>query len=156
MSSPCLSSPGLPATLSVPNELADPESLHKELLRLHQVTNAVQMRFILLLTYMNEGRSYLGLGYSNIAQYVQNHFGHGKSTTYEYLRVGKALGSLPRCREGYSGGEISYTQLREMTRVATAETEDEWLRFAKKRTSEELQLEVRAERRRIRIIFGRE
>ena len=49
----------------------------------------------------------------------------------EKVRVANALVDLPKIRQSFSSGEISYSKVRAMTRVATAENEDYLLMIAK-------------------------
>ena len=44
--------------------------------------------------------------------------------------------------EAFAQGEIAWTKIREVARVATAETEEAWLDFAKMSTSREIEREV--------------
>jgi hypothetical protein len=46
------------------------------------------------------------------------------------VRIGRALRELPRTGQAFVEGEIGYTQVREVTRVATPESEGEWLESA--------------------------
>ena len=91
---------------------------------------------------MRDSRLYLELGYSSVFQYAERCFGYGKSETYEQLRVAATLEELPLLREAFEAGAIPWSALKEITRVATRETEAEWLRFFRARGSAELKLEV--------------
>jgi hypothetical protein len=51
-------------------------------------------------------------------------------TAREHFRVAKALRTLPRTRERYEVGEVSYAKVRQLTRVATADNEIELLSLA--------------------------
>src|SRR2546426_3876915 len=42
----------------------------------------------------------------------------------ERVRVARALGTLPRLAQALARGELSYTKVRALTRVATPETEE--------------------------------
>jgi hypothetical protein len=52
------------------------------------------------------------------------------STAREQTRVARALRKLPSSRAAFDAGEISYAKVRQLTRVATADTEDELLALA--------------------------
>ena len=41
----------------------------------------------------------------------------------EHVRVARALPGLPLVRDAFAHGELSYTKVRALTRVATAENE---------------------------------
>ena len=50
----------------------------------------------------------------------------------DLLRVARALQDLPEIDRAFAQGQIGWSKLRELTRVATAQTEGEWLSFAKR------------------------
>ena len=55
------------------------------------------------------------------------------------VRTGKALEHLPLLAHAYEEGEISSTHVREITRVATPETESFWYDAAKKSTTRQIE-----------------
>jgi hypothetical protein len=65
----------------------------------------------------------------------------------ERVRVARALGALPRLAQALAGGEVSYAKVRALTRVATPETEERLLAFAKAGTAEHVERLVRGWRR---------
>src|SRR5512141_6648 len=69
-------------------------------------------------------------------------FGLGARETRERVRVGRALRNLPEIERAFIGGELSYSRVREVTRVATADTEPNWLELSR-------QLDMRSLERRV-------
>jgi hypothetical protein len=67
------------------------------------------------------------LGYGSMVEYGERLFGFAPKTTLERLRVAAALESLPQTDEALAAGRLCYSAARELTRVAVAETEAEWL-----------------------------
>lgn len=57
-------------------------------------------------------------------------FGLGVRDTRERVRVGRALRDLPHVERALIEGDLSFSRVREITRVATAQTEHEWLELA--------------------------
>jgi hypothetical protein len=57
-------------------------------------------------------------------------FGLGTRKTRERIRVGRALRQLPRIEHALIVGDISYSRVREITRVAQPDTESSWLEAA--------------------------
>src|SRR3954452_14696611 len=49
----------------------------------------------------------------------------------EHVRVARALRDLPEMREAFSSGELSYSKVRSLTRVATADSEVSLLHLAR-------------------------
>lgn len=142
-----LSSP--PSSQSSPVPLQNPptlsaEEVHKILLQSYQLGNRLRRKFLEALLLLSETKLYLMLGYSSIFQYAEKHFDYHRSYTYESLRAAKALGELPRVLEAFDQGNLSYSRvLEKITRVATAETEEEWLLFSYSKTFAELKAEVK-------------
>jgi hypothetical protein len=62
----------------------------------------------------------------------------------EYLRVGEALRELPLIRAAFSRGELTYTKVRALTRVATPSCEEGLLGLAGMLTASQLQRALRA------------
>jgi hypothetical protein len=65
----------------------------------------------------------------------------------EKVRVARALESLPKVAAAMERGQLSYSKAREITRVATAETEDFLLSIAEHGTAQHVEKLVRAYRR---------
>jgi hypothetical protein len=65
----------------------------------------------------------------------------------EHVRVARALGTLPRLGQALARGELSYSKARELTRVATPETEERLLAVGRSGTAEHVERIVRGWRR---------
>ena len=65
----------------------------------------------------------------------------------EYLRVAEALQELPAIRAAFSRGELTFTKVRALTRVATASSEEGLLGLAAALTASQLERALRAFRR---------
>ena len=61
----------------------------------------------------------------------------------EKVRVARALGDLPLIDAAFSGGEISYSKVRAMTRVATPENESFLMQIAEYGTSQHMEFLVK-------------
>ena len=79
------------------------------------------------------------LGHGSFAEYVERVFGYKARTTQEKLRVAEALESLPELARALDAGEVSWCAVRELTRVAVPETEDDWLAAARGKTIRQLE-----------------
>jgi len=78
--------------------------------------------------------THLRLGFGSFVEYIERLFGYSPRTTQEKLRVAEALEELPKTAAELEAGNINWSVVRELTRVALAETEGEWLEAAKGRT----------------------
>lgn len=67
------------------------------------------------------------LGYGSYCEYLGRLFGYQPREVRERLRVARALEVLPATSEALAGGDLSWSATRELTRVATADTEQAWL-----------------------------
>ena len=68
-------------------------------------------------------------------------------TAREHVRVARALGALPRLADALARGELSYSKVRALTRVATPETEEPLLAIGKAGTASHVERIVRGWRR---------
>jgi hypothetical protein len=79
------------------------------------------------------------LGFGSFSEYAGRLFGYGARLVQEKLRVAEALERLPEFAEALEQGRVCWSALRELTRVATPETEAAWLAAAAGRTVRELE-----------------
>jgi hypothetical protein len=65
------------------------------------------------------------------------------------VRIGRALRDLPRVERAFLAGELSYSRVREISRVASAATEPAWLEHAAELDMRDLERRVALERDRV-------
>lgn len=82
------------------------------------------------------------MAYSDEFDAIRRCFGLGLREARERLRVGRALRRLPQLERAFVAGELAYSRIREVTRVATAQTELEWLERARHMNMRELERQV--------------
>jgi hypothetical protein len=83
----------------------------------------------------------------DMGRYVAFRCGITVREAREYLRVAEALHVLPRTKEAFSRGELTFTKVRALTRVATASTEEGLLELAGVLTASQLERALRVFRR---------
>src|SRR5258705_6366073 len=66
------------------------------------------------------------LGMVSAIDYLERVLGYTPHTANERLRVARALGELPAVAEAFERGELGFSAVRELTRVATPETDASW------------------------------
>jgi hypothetical protein len=66
------------------------------------------------------------LGMVSMLDYMERILGYTPRAALERLRVAHALADLPQLTQSLADGDLSYSALRELTRVATTETETAW------------------------------
>ena len=118
------------------------EDLHRTLQQAHLIGNLARRKFLEALLAMNRARLYLLLGFPSVTAYSEASFGLKRSQTYEFLRVAESLESLPCLDEAYQKGELSWSAVQDTSRVATPDTEGQWLAFKENHTLHELRAEV--------------
>ncbi len=77
-------------------------------------------------------------GFHGVEQYAEMRYHIRPPTTRSYLATGRALDELPEIDEAFCRGKLFWSQVRELARVATAETEAEWLDWARGRSAREI------------------
>ena len=83
-------------------------------------------------------------GWSSCAAWLAWRCGLNPRSAREQVRVARALRELPLIRASFSCGELTYSKVRALTRVATPESEDELLDFAGVLTAAQLERALRA------------
>ena len=78
--------------------------------------------------------AHVHLGFGSFAEYVERLLGYSPRSTHEKLRVAEALEGLPALSRALDTGALTWSALRELTRVASTGTEQQWLAFASGKT----------------------
>src|SRR3989441_11529787 len=86
-------------------------------------------------------------GFSSCAAWLSWRVGYAPGAAREHVRVARALGTLPLLAQALARGELSYAKVRELTRVATPETEETLLAVGRAGTAEHVERIVRGWRR---------
>jgi hypothetical protein len=103
-----------------------------------------------------DARGGWGHGFRSCAHWLTWRVGLEPGAAREHVRVARALGSLPLLRQALARGELSYSKVRALTRVATAETEERLLAVGRAGTAEHVEVIVRGWRRVDRIAEAQE
>jgi len=86
---------------------------------------------------------YRRLGHPTMTAYMVAELECSVHTANEKLRVSRELFELPLTAAEFREGTLNWTKIRELTRVVTEDTEDEWLDAVEGKTSAEVQQLVR-------------
>ncbi len=81
-------------------------------------------------------------GYASLDEYALRVIGLKGRQTEERLRVGRALVALPVLDGALASGEFCWSTVRELTRIATPETEEAWRDWARHKTSRQVEKAV--------------
>jgi hypothetical protein len=71
------------------------------------------------------------LGMISMREYLENVMGYGPHVANERLRVADALEELPAMEAALASNELSYSAVRELTRIATRKTDEAWVAAAR-------------------------
>ncbi|HEX5420871.1 MAG TPA: DUF222 domain-containing protein, partial [Gammaproteobacteria bacterium] len=123
------------------------EALEKQILELCGHINAANALFLTLVAEFDREGYWHGVGMANCAQWLNLRCGLGMEAARERVRVARALQGLPLISASFSCGEISYSKVRAMTRVATPENEETLLNVALYGTATHVERLVRKYRR---------
>ena len=66
-------------------------------------------------------------GMASMREYLEVAMGYSPQVAAERLRVAEALDALPAIERALGTNELSYSAVRELTRIVTCKTEDAWL-----------------------------
>jgi hypothetical protein len=119
------------------------EELDHEIGELSAQLDAATCRLLLTAAEFDRREGWAQTGFKSCAHWLCWRVGLDLGTARERLRVGRALAELPLIRAAFAGGEVSYSKVRAMTRVATAENEQELLEVARHGTAHHLERLVR-------------
>ena len=94
-----------------------------------------------------DARGGWGNGFRSCDHWLSWRVGLEPGAAREHVRVARALGSLPGLAQALARGELSYSKVRALSRVATPETEERLLAVGRAGTAEHVELIVRGWRR---------
>jgi len=103
-----------------------------------------------------DARGGWNVGFRSCAAWLSWRVGLAPGAAREHVRVARALGTLPLLAQALARGELVYSKVRELTRVATPETEERLLAVGRAGTTEHVERIVRGWRRVDRLAEARE
>ncbi len=118
-------------------------ALHEEISSVGRQIVCLEAREIDLLLEAEETKLYRRMGFPTIYAYIEGVLQHSHHVATERMRVAHELLKLPGIAAQFRAGELAWTSVRELTRVATRTTEDAWLDAAEGKISTEIQQLVR-------------
>jgi hypothetical protein len=126
------------------------EQLGDEIAELSAHLDAATARLLDLIREF-DARAGWNTGFRSCAEWLTWRVGLDPGAARERVRVARALGTLPRLAQALARGELSYSKIRALTRVATLETEERLLAVGRAGTAEHVERIVRGWRRVDRI-----
>jgi hypothetical protein len=115
------------------------QAVHEALVQLAKSRAALDLEEGPWLCAAKQADVHAQLGFGSFVEYIERLFGYEPRLTLEKVRVARALASLPECAEALRDGAVTWSGPRELTRVATPQTERSWLERARGRTVREVE-----------------
>lgn len=123
------------------------ELIEREIEQLAAQINAGSARWLELVAEFDRRKGWANTGCRSTSEWVAWRCALTPRSAREHVRVARALPKLPMIRRAFAAGELSYSKVRALTRVADAEAEDRLLELARYATASQLERMVRAARR---------
>jgi len=127
-------------------QTADLDRLGNEIAELSVHLDAATARLLDLIREF-DARGGWNNGFRSCAAWLSWRVGFAPGAAREHVRVARALGALPQLSQALARGELSYAKVRELTRVATPDTEERLLAVGRAGTAEHVERIVRGWRR---------
>jgi len=109
---------------------SDAEKLGAEITELCSYIYAAESRFLALIREFDEKGYWAQQGLFSCAHWLNLKCGIGMNAAREKLRVAHALAVLPKISERFDKGQLSFSKVRAITRIADASNEDYLLMIA--------------------------
>ena len=106
------------------------EQLGAEITRLCSHIYAAEARLLNLIRMFDERKYWQELGLCSCAHWLNFKCGIGMNAAREKVRVAHALADLPKISMAFEKGQLSYSKVRAMTRIADSTNEDYLLMIA--------------------------
>ena len=126
--------------------MSSQERMGEEIATLAARIDAATYELLVLIRRFDEEEGW-NCGFLNCARWLTWRIGLAPSAAREKVRVARALGDLPLMSEAMKRGELSYSKVRALTRVARPETEKELVELGRAGTAAHIERVVRAWRR---------
>lgn len=142
--------PSSPNDSSIPDPFDDADALGElehEIATLAAHISAATYRLLTLIAEFDRRRGWELGGHRTCAHWLHAATGIDLGAAREKVRTARALAELPQTSETMARGELSFSAVRALTRVATPECEEELLDVAKSSTTAQLERFVRAWRK---------
>lgn len=115
------------------------ELLEREICTLAAHLAAATCRWLQLIAEFDEREGWAEWGVTSCAHWLSWRCGIGLNAAREHTRVARALEDLPLVLEAFAAGEISYSKVRAVTRVASEKTEAQLVELARHATGAQLE-----------------
>jgi hypothetical protein len=134
------------ATPKQADSLTRADALEREITDLCAQINAASYRLLQLISELDDEAPWGAWGLTSCAHWLNWRCGIGLNAAREKVRVAHALKSLPATSSTFASGQLSFSKVRALTRIADAANEAELLELAHHATASQVEKLVRAYR----------
>ncbi|MGI9223834.1 MAG: DUF222 domain-containing protein, partial [Woeseiaceae bacterium] len=114
----------------MPSDLTPIEELDRNILTLGTRINAATYELLVMIREFDERAGWTQWGLDNCTEWLAWRCDLAMTTAREKVRVAHALKHLPLISRAFASGELSYSKVKAMTRVASRDNEQQLLEFA--------------------------
>jgi hypothetical protein len=132
------------ATLEMEKGLR-PSEVDRRLVAAARVHRRIESVLCFYLEEVENRRLYLQYGFASTVDYARERLGFEERKTRSLVRMAERFEELPRLEKAFRRGDIPWTKAREVVKVATPETEAEWLARCQTMSNRQLEQEVKRE-----------
>ena len=115
------------------------EQVHDALLRVGRARCALDADEARWLREAEQIQIWRPLGLVSMIDYLERALGYAPRTAQERMRVARALGDLPELEAALADGELPFSAVKELARVATRNTEAAWRAAARDKSLREIE-----------------
>ena len=128
-------------------EIEELQRLGDDIAELSAHIEVATARLLDLICQFDARAGWAEAGAKSCAEWLSWRVGLDLNAAGERVRVARALPNVPRIADAFTHGELSYSKVRALTRVATADTEERLLTASRHMTAAQVERLVRAWRR---------
>jgi hypothetical protein len=117
----------------------DIERVHRALKRIVKARGALDMQEAAALREAQRLGIWRSYGYASLTQYMEMELGYTPRAAQDRLRVANVVETLPQIAAVLDSGDVPFGKVREIVRVATPETEGQWLEAIKDKNTRQVE-----------------
>ena len=111
-------------------DMSNAENLSNQITELCGYINVATHQLLVMIAEFDRKKYWALEGFQSCAHWLNAHCGFGLGSARERIRIAHALCRLPKIAKHFSTGELSYSKVRAVTRVANETNEEHLLNFA--------------------------
>ena len=110
-------------------DMSNAENLSNQITELCGYINVATYQLLVMIAEFDRKKYWALEGFQTCAHWLNVHCGFGLGSARERIRIAHALCRLPKIAKHFSTGELSYSKVRAVTRVANETNEEHLLNF---------------------------